>query len=713
MPIRIEEVNAKGLGPLKEFSGTLSDVNLIYGHNEQGKTFLVEFLLNSLFKDIKGFGLRSTSASGTVLVSGLGEGIQKFSPNSRKKLEKYLETSHQGMPANIARLLVVKGAELEFDKDIPGGISKTIIRSFLSGEDTFDFILDNIKKTIQKTEIVNNRIVGPKRAEIQDRTDLLNRLTALDCLLREVDQTFSGGTRSALKHKVAHHMEIVNAQIAAKRHKAYCLSNDLASIEKDVQQYQDNGLDALIANCDARLRNKAKLVEKEKNLVEAKANSEHYEWLETAIAEYENHLQRGGLLVKRTNLILSFVATIIGILFTSIGIALPQFMESVYGLLPGILGMGMIIFGGFFGYLYIRQHQRQHNALAESDELERIAATFKKKFGESTNDLATLKNKYKYIQRAYFKSQDLEEEIKIVYRDVDRLEDEINLSFSNFEIEISDPTTWNKKANQLKDSFDDFQVQVQELKLSLAELDVKHEEYLASDPGANFSKFELANGKEQLIIIEKLLIEEEDGLKILDREIRVTINDQKSETLDELLENLRKNRIEVIEEYKQITSRILAGVLLTKVIEDAREQEDEKIKANLESGNVREPLYTITNRYEAVTFDGESIKVQDKFDEFDIADLSTGAQEQVLLALRIGFASRAMGQDTAFLILDDAFQHSDWVRRERLVKETMELAKRGWQILYFTMDNHIEYLFDRHGKAKLKKKYKKFILVTE
>ena len=51
--------------------------------------------------------------------------------------------------------------------------------------------------------------------------------------------------------------------------------------------------------------------------------------------------------------------------------------------------------------------------------------------------------------------------------------------------------------------------------------------------------------------------------------------------------------------------------------------------------------------------------VSDKDEEYPLTSMSNGAREQTFLALRMGFASIAMEGKTAFLILDDAFQHSD------------------------------------------------------
>jgi uncharacterized protein YhaN len=82
--------------------------------------------------------------------------------------------------------------------------------------------------------------------------------------------------------------------------------------------------------------------------------------------------------------------------------------------------------------------------------------------------------------------------------------------------------------------------------------------------------------------------------------------------------------------------------------------------------------------------------------------LSTGAKEQVMIALRMMFARRYLGDVPGFLLLDDAFQHSDWNRRELLVDHTLRLVReRGWQVFYFTMDNHLRDLFKARAEIQL------------
>jgi uncharacterized protein YhaN len=53
-----------------------------------------------------------------------------------------------------------------------------------------------------------------------------------------------------------------------------------------------------------------------------------------------------------------------------------------------------------------------------------------------------------------------------------------------------------------------------------------------------------------------------------------------------------------------------------------------------------------------------------------------------------------------FLKKQDAFQHSDYDRRPRLIDQLFTLANEGWQIIYLTMDDNIRELFREKGKMQ-------------
>ena len=163
MSIKIEQVNVKSLGPLNDFPCTFKQVNLIYGHNEQGKTYLVEFIYRSLFKNIS-LNLRGITGSGQVIVSGLEEKETLFSPaNKNLKLEDFWEEDLPGLPRDFSKLLVVKGADLDFSSSSTAGIDDKILKEFLSGEGLLEKIGSRITSTESSATYENGNDLRAKK----------------------------------------------------------------------------------------------------------------------------------------------------------------------------------------------------------------------------------------------------------------------------------------------------------------------------------------------------------------------------------------------------------------------------------------------------------------------------------------------------------------------------------------------------------------------
>jgi len=114
-------------------------------------------------------------------------------------------------------------------------------------------------------------------------------------------------------------------------------------------------------------------------------------------------------------------------------------------------------------------------------------------------------------------------------------------------------------------------------------------------------------------------------------------------------------------------------------------------------------LSNITGSCNKVELVEDKVYISDQYNLYPLSDLCTRAREQVLLALRIGIAPRIIGGELLFIILDNALQHSDRDRRENLVKQIINLAKKVWQVTYLSMDDHIRDLFLKHGKSIFKK----------
>ena len=453
---------------------------------------------------------------------------------------------------------------------------------------------------------------------------------------------------------------------------------------------------------------------KQKELESAQKNSQHYDWLEQATIEYEKMFEKGGIIVKKWLSILGIVSSILGVILAAVGMSLDIFFKQ---LIPGMIisGIGLLalIIGIVSGILYLRQAQKAQTSQTETEEINRISGTYKQLFGSPLQDIATLKAVKKKIEEDYYKAKNLITDVFNYQEKINRLEKDITNCLSRFGYEGQDYASWKADAETINNHRRTLSDAVGSQSTELAVLSVQSDEYLEADPGIKFSPNEMNNIAMQMTDLNQKIQEEETQLLTLRNEIQSIIGETVPIPWKELIERLRSERINVTLKYKSITSRILASIIVQGVIDSARQQDDENIRTNLASPIVTKPLLKITGRYRTVSMEEDMLKIADQFDEFSMDELSTGAREQVLLALRIGFASKIMGQDAAFMILDDAFQHSDWKRRVNLIEQTMDLAKSGWQILYFSMDDHIRGLFDVYGKKEFGEKYKSFDIARE
>ena len=215
------------------------------------------------------------------------------------------------------------------------------------------------------------------------------------------------------------------------------------------------------------------------------------------------------------------------------------------------------------------------------------------------------------------------------------------------------------------------------------------------------------------MVLEGSINELQNKLDNLKHDVCGITSDPISLEWDVLIDHLRNKRDEVCQRVKELKAQIGSGIIISQVIGDMRKREDESIAQALASPCMEEPLRAITHNYDGVELEGNDLIAYNKTQRFQISELSTGAQEQVLLALRIGIASHVLSERKMFMILDDAFQHSDWNRREWLVDEMVDLANIGWQIIYFSMDDHIKSLFEERVQPVLKDQYQTLILQTQ
>jgi chromosome segregation ATPase len=279
------------------------------------------------------------------------------------------------------------------------------------------------------------------------------------------------------------------------------------------------------------------------------------------------------------------------------------------------------------------------------------------------------------------------------------LKNEILESFrSIFGTEISE-NKWEQNITELRQ----FQTQLKE-KLSgltgeLKGLGVSPQDYVQENQEIEFSVEELNKVQTEMEILKDKISELENGIDKLKSEICTWLNLDFTTGWNEVVENLYEREKEILSNLKKNEAYIVAGNVLYKTIEQLQQQEGEELAAGINSGIFTNLLYRLTGKYNKLEIVDNEIIISSENNSWLLKELSTGTKEQVMLALRVTLAQRALNE-TAFLMLDDAFQHSDYERRPKIIDQLFELSTAGWQIIYLTMDEHIRHLFNQTAQHK-------------
>ncbi len=693
LSVSIKEIHIRNLGPLNQISMKLGALNLIFGLNEHGKTYLVEFLIRSLFRPSSHFKFREDTGSGKVIVQGLDEDTMIFSPVSDRKLDDYMEKI-PGLPPDLSRLIVVKGADTgltgQEDK-----VSRRILNQYLSGQKLLDLIESRISKTIQETSVLNGIIQGPKRKEIRDREGYLDSLNRIDRLLERIDSEYSGGSRGILLEQKNSLSALWEETEKAKRFLAFELNSEIGKLETESLRIPEAVLKEMQGNLrflEIKRQNcQKKVIQK----TEAEEKCRHYEWLSEAAEIYEKMLEKKPKRPCPILLVLSVVLAICVLVF------------SLLRILPGaVISLFLAVLCTVW-YLVLAHRRMDHASFA--GEAERLKANYRQRFGVREPDLAEIRERLHGMEEFRTRAKLAVEELATEEKDMHSLELKIGNWIEEITGQRKDPDSWNKVLGDLDRKQKSLMEQKQKLKMQLAGLNVDPSDYERERPAKAYHKKVHDETGEKLSRVEKQLAEETHKLDTLKHEICQHTGDSMATAWEDLIDHLRLKRREIRDTYSKNTAEIIGKRAVYEILGELRKDENTKIEESLRSPVVQEALPKITGHYSLLKFRGGDLAISDEEHEFLFSELSSGAQEQVLLALRMGLIQRCMGQNPFFLILDDAFQYSDWERRIFLVDYVIGLVRNDWQVIYLTMDDHIRSCFEERGKI-LGKNYRQFTL---
>ncbi|MFP3959653.1 MAG: hypothetical protein ACLFUX_05760, partial [Spirochaetaceae bacterium] len=345
--------------------------------------------------------------------------------------------------------------------------------------------------------------------------------------------------------------------------------------------------------------------------------------------------------------------------------------------------------------------QRLSTPEASRQELERLEAEFSRRFGRPLSAEHDFEAAREEESKKTGRRDELSRRMEELEPEVAELERRIVATVRELGAEAGED--WWATLGRLEGDLGRARDEISRVREELSSLGVDPSDYRQEDPGTVYSREREAEIEAEISRIEEELRREEGRFDEVKKELGDYLPSAVvwNGSLEEISAAVEDKRRELAEARDEAYYDIRAAHLVEEVLRDLQAREDQRLTDALNGSEAATLLRRLTGRYDRIIVEGEGVSIGNAEESYAFADLSTGAREQVLLALRMGIASRLLGEERLFLVLDDAFQYSDWTRRDRLVGHAVEAVKSGWQVLYFTMDDDIRDRFTTAAQREL------------
>ena len=229
--VRITNIKVTGRGPVVNFDEKIHPLTLIYSKNEEGKTSIVEGIIQSLFKkaNIGEIRIEDDYPQGAVRVAveGLEDKGKIFTPSSKKKLDDYFVRDDFALPPKLVKLLYVRAAEVGIAKE-GKGIDWAILKRVLSSEHIIDSIMERLPTEVGKgdAELTGDELTGSKIEVVKRlKEELYPAIKSIASFYEDIDSISYGEVVNIEKKIFATQKEQEQLE-KAKKYFAFKLSKD-------------------------------------------------------------------------------------------------------------------------------------------------------------------------------------------------------------------------------------------------------------------------------------------------------------------------------------------------------------------------------------------------------------------------------------------------------------------------------------------------------
>ena len=708
MGIRIEKIDINRHGPLdRDFNFEPGDLNLIYGHNESGKTCIVEAMVRMLFRTgvntpwilkktkLQEPAVRRWNSGGKIKVSGLESNVTVFTPGSGK-LED-CSVSGVSFPEELSRLMVVRAGDTRLSAT-SNRKGDSILRTCISGKGVLDEIEKNIKHESVKNAVIEKGIIqADNKGLISDRIKASKEVERLEALLIEVDENASLSAVNSLERTVSMLAEQLSDLEFARRHRAFILDRKLRGMKQAMENLPSEKkiIDILaeIGLLRIKMENKDDI---ERRLGDSTYEEDNYIWINKAREEYLAHSE-----ITNGKYSKGKICDVMLFAFIAATVIAGFFSKP----LPIVFASGALL------CLILRIIGRDESVSSLTVlRREKLEKEFGRRFQRELTDSAVLEVECRKLETEQLRLNNLSENLGSIEHEIVLIKERILSQFYIMTGEKVPYDRWDAEIENIRKRREEVREAIISQEALLSALNVTPDSYLSDPVSVEWDQKLYRLLKDKLDTVSKRLEREKHDIEILKAKIAAAMG-KNTPDIRLLLSALEDRRTDAADTCKELTARILAENQVYRAVSEYRAKDNARLEEALESPTVISPLYRITGHYSGLKMDGDGylILTTPEGEEFPLEQLSTGAAEQIYVSLRTAFAELSLG-GTAFLILDDAFQHSDWERRRNLVGHVMELVNSGWQVFYFTMDDNLKELFDGSGKELNGRTYKSISL---
>ncbi|MEN3014267.1 MAG: AAA family ATPase [Endomicrobiia bacterium] len=586
--LSIKKIDIKNVGPIKMFHMGPGLVNCIYGKNESGKTFLVEFIIKCLFKETSLWQpLRNFSGEGKIeiLINGNKE---DFTFTGSKKVSKKIEDIIK-LPemVSLMRILIVKSGDINIGKET---LSKEVLLNILSPEKTLDKINSKITSTVRNAKIDDGIINISNKGEGEDYRNIKNYLEEIDKLIKEVIEKYNPAEISELKKEKTQYEAKKEIQLKAKKYRAYRIKceiekikeelrklpteEDISKIKNFINEYENNlsrlndkkrEIEKLQRECETlkkdyneyeklllakryhayKLSNEINQLQKELNKYSKEKINKLYnninelKTLKDIIKEKsskQKELENQAKYLEWLEAAKSQYSKIQEkpsnkhlsdfFLYISVGVII---ISTLFLTLYGWKILSLVILASIFGVIYyFLKLKASFKNLFQSEEIKRLKNEFKEKFGEELRSEASITEKLNKAREAKGALEAIG-----IFQDITKynlLFSEVKRLFKEITDENVEEEKFEEKLKQISEKSDEIDNKVRNLREQLAALNVNQKEYEENDPGVEFDqkRFEALSKKiSELELKTKNITDLNNEIEDLQKYVNKQINEIK------------------------------------------------------------------------------------------------------------------------------------------------------------------------------------------